>query len=182
MSGGGEQANNSAGSALDRIFRSPLYVIGGIVSGTIVTTGSNVLSQIILYWIEKTPIYSQPTPDSGTGAATPTPVTTTPVTNVSDNGTVLAAYEIGNTPIPLSLIIVTILAAIVMGILLSRLFFHTVGGPIQSPFRFGGLLMGAITGSIAGLGIGWILVPTAVYGVAIPFGILGATIGDIITE
>lgn len=114
MAGDGRSGRETLSGAVDRALRSPLYLVGGLLSGTIVTTGSEVLSTILLFWIRsETPVLPSPTPDPG---PTPTPMTP-PGTRLPGQG---ASIAYGSPIVSVLILVVAVVFLLAVIVVLAR--------------------------------------------------------------
>lgn len=109
MGGNGRSGRGTTIGAVDRALRSPLYLVGGLLSGTVVTTGSEVLSTILLSWIRRETGLLPSAPDP-----TPTPTTVTPTGNGSSM--VLSHYVSGPAILVWVILLVALAFIIALGL------------------------------------------------------------------
>lgn len=178
MGDGSGHGDSSYSGPIDKVLRSPLYIVGGIVSGTIVTTASNILSSIALFWIKKqTPFLPAPEPAPPSGTPTPEPPTHINNTTLSPGqvDVINISPPSGLSPV-LGLAIIILLLAFV---LMRR---SSAGTGLRHPRLGWGILLGSLIGAVVGLGIGAVMVPRAAFQFAIGLGVLGAAVGDLLGD
>lgn len=235
MAGDGGSGRETLSGALDRALRSPLYLVGGLLSGTIVTTGSEVLSTILLFWVRReTALLPPPTPEP---VPTPTPVTPTGNRSPVSGGYIASGPSIVGVVILVVVVVFLLAVTIVLVLGLYRRLRRSGDRAAEAPpptaphegdgsppvegdaaadappmepseqrgervrevpeprdapswtsrlrsrlSGLRGLLLGSVAGAIVGLGLGAVLLPTVAIQVAVTLGVVGAAVGDVVSE